>query len=115
MHFISYLFLRTKKATISAKTSVTMIATTTPAMVPVVNPLPVRASFPPIGGAADLLEPPGFDSVPTENTTICDGVVVGIVSVFVFLKGSVVGIKVGEPVVLPVNEFECWLLVVVGV
>ena len=86
-------------------------STITPAIVPVVISPPVRASLPPSGGAADL-ELACFvgvrSSVPSEKTT-CDDVVVGTV-----IKGSVEGIKVDGPVVLPVNECEGWLLVVVG-
>ena len=46
--------------------------------------------------------------MPTEKTT---GVSVGNVVRFV-IKGSVVCTKVGEPVMLPVNEFEDGVLVV---
>ena len=80
-----------------------MIATTIiPAILPVDNPFPVRASFSPTGGTTDSLT--GFVgggiSVATENTT-CEGNVVGFV-----VKGSVEGISVvfGEAVVWSVNE-----------
>jgi len=86
-------------------------STITPAIVPVVNSPPVRASLPPSGGAADLELAcfVGVRSSVTSEKTTCDGVVVGTV-----IKGSVEGIKVDGPVVLPVNECEGWLLVVVG-
>lgn len=108
----SYLFFRTRKRAISNETVITAITTTrTAAIVPDVIPAPVRASSPPTGGGSDLelARSVGLKaSVPTEKT-ICDGVVVGAVT-----KGSFEGITVGDPVVLPVNECEGWVLVVMG-
>lgn len=91
---------------IRAATSITTITTTiTPTIVPVGIPVPVWASLLPTDGIADLLEPPGIVgsgiSVPAEVT-------VGFV-----VKGCVGLIKV-ESVVSSVNEFDGWLLVVIG-
>lgn len=87
------------------------VTTITPTIAPVGIPVPVWASLPPTDGTADLPEPPGVvsggTSVPTVKTT-------GVSDVLGFVvKGSIEGIKV-EPAVSSVNEFEGWLLMVVG-
>ena len=109
----SYLFLQTKRAIRAATTISTTATTITPAIVPVDILVPVWASLPPSDGTADLPEPPGVVSggvsvLSGKTTGVTWSDVVGFV-----VKGSVEETKV-EPVVSSVNEFEVWLLMVVG-
>lgn len=88
-----------------------MTTTIIPTAIPVAIPPPVRASFPPTGGAAvpELAPSVGFAVlVPTEEP-ICDGVVVANETV-----GSIEEFCVGNSIVASVNERDGWVFVVIG-
>ena len=88
-----------------------MTTTIIPTAIPVAIPLPVRASFPPTGGAADpeLAPSVGFAMLVLTEEPICDGVVVRNEAV-----GSIEGFCVGNSVVASVNECDGWVLVMIG-